>query len=114
MIEDNVDNMQHHVISVVSGFFEKYFKTDAKNLASSFEQKYKTLLQQCDQEDTSEVEGFRRLITSFRPALTSVLQPCEEFDMLLTMVLWMFKASWEGAHRRKKKPSLQTYHPLRY
>jgi ethanolamine utilization protein EutA len=24
--------------------------------------------------------------------------------MLLTMILWMFKAPWEGAHRRKSKP----------
>ncbi|MHA2191350.1 MAG: ethanolamine ammonia-lyase reactivating factor EutA, partial [Candidatus Thorarchaeota archaeon] len=45
-------------------------------------------------------------------ALASVLQPCEEFDMLMTMVLWMFKATWEGAHRRRKKPSSRREGPV--
>jgi ethanolamine utilization protein EutA len=32
--------------------------------------------------------------------------------MLMTMVLWMFKATWEGAHRRRKKPSSRREGPV--
>ncbi len=112
MTESNVESMKHNVIGVVKGFFEKHFGEDAVNLGDSFEVQYSSLLQQYDPEVTSEVDGMRQLITSFKPALSSVMQPSEEFDQLLTMVLWMFKAPWEGAHRRKKKPSPKRDGPI--
>lgn len=104
MIEDNVQNMAHHVFGIVKGFFEKHIREDAESLADSFEQEYRALIKEDELKELSEVEGLRRLIVSFRPALSSVLQPCEAFDNLLTMMLFMFKASWEGAHRREKEP----------
>lgn len=104
MIEDNVKNMKHHVIGIARGFFEKHFSEDAERMSNSFEAAYNAQLENYELKDESEVEGLRKLIVSFRPALSSVLKPSEEFDMLLTMMLFMFKASWEGAHRRKKKP----------
>ncbi len=112
MIEDTVGNMKHHVIGVVKGFFEKHFPDDAETLANSFEQQYRQILQEDELKNLTEVEGLRRLITSFKPALSSVLEPCEEFDMLLTMMLFVFKASWEGAHRRKKKPAPKKKGPM--
>ncbi|MHA2350889.1 MAG: ethanolamine ammonia-lyase reactivating factor EutA [Candidatus Thorarchaeota archaeon] len=87
---DNAENMKSNVIGVVKGFFEKHFSKDAEDLGNSFEQNYMALLQKHEQ----------------------VLQPCEEFDMLMTMVLWMFKATWEGAHRRRKKPSPRREGPV--
>ncbi len=104
MIEDNVKNIESHVTGISRGFFEKHFSEDAERMSNSFEAAYKALLEQYELKDDSEVEGLRRLIVSFRPALSSVLEPSEEFDNLLTMMLFMFKASWEGAHRRRKKP----------
>ena len=104
MTNEKVENMKHSVISVVKGFFEKHFPDEAQDMRKSFEDKYTTLLQELGLEGLSEVEGMRNLIVSFKPALSSIMQPCEEYDMLLTMVLWMFKAPWEGAHRRKSKP----------
>ncbi|MHA1480847.1 MAG: ethanolamine ammonia-lyase reactivating factor EutA, partial [Candidatus Thorarchaeota archaeon] len=68
-------------------------------------EKYNATLCEQEQSDLSEIDGLRNLITSFKPALSSVLQPCEEYDMLMNMILMMFKASWEGANRRKNKPS---------
>ncbi len=96
--------MESHVFGIVKGFFEKHLGEDAETLSDSFATAYSTQLEQYELKDSSEVEGLRRLIVSFRPALSSVLDPGEEFDNLLTMMLFMFKASWEGAHRRKKKP----------
>ena len=112
MIEDNVSNMRYHVIGIAKGFFEKHFSEDAESMGNSFEAQYLAQLEQHELKDTSEVEGLRSLIVSFRPALSSVLQPSEEFDTLLTMMLFMFKASWEGAHRRKKKPAPKKKGPI--
>ena len=112
MVEDKVETMRYHVIGVAKGFFEKHFTEDAESMGDSFEAEYKKQLQQHELKDASEVEGLRRLIVSFRPALSLVLQPCEEFDTLLTMMLWMFKAPWEGAHRRKKKPPPKKKGPI--
>ncbi|MFW9803036.1 MAG: ethanolamine ammonia-lyase reactivating factor EutA [Candidatus Thorarchaeota archaeon] len=104
MIEDAVGNMQSHVISITRGFFEEHFPDDAEAMSKAFAEKYESLVEQQEREDATEVEGMRNLIVSFRPALSYVLQQCEEFDMLLTMMLYSFKASWEGAHRRRSKP----------
>jgi ethanolamine utilization protein EutA len=101
---DSVSNMKQNVISVVKGFFKERLPDDGVALGGSFERTYLHLLQS-QTSDESEVAGIRQLIVQFRPALTSVLQPCEEFDELMTMVMYMFKAVWEGAHRRKTKPS---------
>jgi ethanolamine utilization protein EutA len=104
MIEDSVGNMKHHIIGVVKGFFEKQFRETAEALSKSFEEKYTALVEENEREDASEVEGLRNLIVSFKPALSLVLELCEEFDMLMTMIQFMLKASWEGAHRRSAKP----------
>ena len=112
MTIDSVSNMKQHVIGVTKGFFEKKFSEEAAGLAESFERKYEGLLQLQEDEEPSEVAGIRQLIVQFKPALASVLQPCEEFDELLTMVMWMFKAVWEGAHRRKRKPSPKREGPV--
>jgi ethanolamine utilization protein EutA len=104
MIEENIANTKYHVVSVVKGFFEKHFPENAEELSESFRNKYTSLVEETEQEGASEVEGYRNLIVSFKPALSSVLEPCEEFDMLMTMMLFMFKASWEGAHRRQAMP----------
>ncbi|MGY5876543.1 MAG: ethanolamine ammonia-lyase reactivating factor EutA [Candidatus Thorarchaeota archaeon] len=105
MIDDKVGTIKYHVISIVKGFFDKHFHENAADLSKSFEEEYTTLVREQERDDMSEVEGMRNLIVSFKPALSSVLEPCEEFDMLMTMMLFSLKASWEGAHRRKSKPS---------
>ncbi|MFW9967593.1 MAG: ethanolamine ammonia-lyase reactivating factor EutA [Candidatus Thorarchaeota archaeon] len=112
MIEDSVGAMKSHVYGIVRGFFEKHFPADAEDLSKAFGEKYTALVKQQEREDATEEEGMRNLIVSFKPVLASVLQPCEEFDMLMTMMLWTFKASWEGAHRRKSKPSVTRKGPV--
>ena len=112
MIDENVENVKHNVIGVVKDFFEKHFTKDADKLTRSFEDKYGELHGDVVLKDLTEVDGLRLLITSFKPALSSVLEPCVEFDMLVTMMLFMFKASWEGANRRKKKPVRKKMGPI--
>jgi ethanolamine utilization protein EutA len=112
MVEDSVTDMKSEVISTVNDFFEKHFTEQAEKMSSSFERNYDELLNQGGLSDLSEVERIRRLIVSFKPALTSVLEPCEEYDKLLTMLLYIFKARWEGANRRKKRSPAKRQGPV--
>ncbi len=112
MIADPVGNMKSHVVGIVKGFFEQHFSEDAEDLTKAFADRYTSLVEQNERKGVTEVEGIRNLIVSFKPALSSVLQPCEEFDMLMTMMLWSLKASWEGAHRRKSKPPVSKKGPV--
>jgi ethanolamine utilization protein EutA len=97
--------MRQSVVGVTKEFFRKNFSKEAADLGESFERTYLNLVKQHTEEDDTEVSGIRQLIVQFKPALASVLEPCEEFDELMTMVMWMFKAVWDGANRRKKKPA---------
>ena len=95
--------MKQHIIGVVKTFFEKQFPERSEEWSKSFEEEYTKLVEINDGDNMSEVEGMRNIIVSFRPALSSVLEPCEEYDILMTMVQSMLKAPWEGAHRRSTK-----------
>ena len=104
MFVDKIDSLRNYILGITKGFFEKHFMENSQNMSESFEEAFTKQLEQYELKDDSEVEGIRRLIVSFRPALSSVLQPCAEFDALMTMLQMTLQASWEGAHRRKKKP----------
>lgn len=104
MTTGDADNLKLNVIGFVKEFFENYYQKDATGLDESFARHYDTLLQQHEHEDTTEISRIRRLITEFKPALAVALPPGEDFDKLLTMIIYTFKAVWDGAHRRKKKP----------
>jgi ethanolamine utilization protein EutA len=112
MTNNTVPNLKQSVIIAVSEFFRDRFGWEGETLAASFEQAYEERLQPHMKTDTPEVAGIRQLIVQFRPALSSVLQPCEEFDQLLTLIMWMFKVPWEGAHRRSQRPSPRRDGPI--
>jgi hypothetical protein len=100
---ENVETMRYHTPGIVRGFFEKHFPEKADDMAKSFKEKFESLLVN---EYSSEVEGLQNIIVSIKQAVESVLEPCEEYDKLMTMMLFTLKASWEGAHRRKTTGSL--------
>ena len=99
---DSVASIRKYVSHITTEFFAKHFPDNAENLSSSFEEAYNSLLDQYVMREDTEVEKLRKLIVSYRPALSSVLELCAEFDALMTMVQMTLKASWDGAHRRKK------------
>ncbi|NHI88177.1 MAG: hypothetical protein EAX87_01570 [Candidatus Thorarchaeota archaeon] len=112
MNEDRVRNMKQHIVGVVGTFFEKQFPERSGEWSKSFEEEYTSLVEKYGRENSSEVEGMRNLIVSFKPALSYVLEPCEEYDILMTMVQSMLKAPWEGAHRRMTKPATPSKGPV--
>jgi len=105
VIDDRVKNMKLNIVRTVKGFFEKHFPDTSEELSRDFEERYIALVEENEHEVASEVEAMRNLIICFKPSLSLVLEPCEEFDMLMTMIQFMLKAPWKGAHRRKMKPA---------
>jgi hypothetical protein len=112
MIDEKIEALKYRIIDIVKGFFEEHYYGNAVNMTESFKDRYITLVEKNQTEVASEIEGMQNLIMSFKPALSSVLEPCEEFDMLMTMMLYSLKAPWEGAHRRKKKPPPKHIGPI--
>ena len=101
MVHEKVENMRYYILEIVKNFFEKYYPNDSEEMYRSFENKYTSLLVG---DYDSEIEGLQNLIVSFKPALSLIMEPCAEYDMLLTMMVSTFKARWENAHRRKQRP----------
>ncbi|MGY5873823.1 MAG: ethanolamine ammonia-lyase reactivating factor EutA, partial [Candidatus Thorarchaeota archaeon] len=112
MSVDKVESLRNYVSYVTREFFGKHFMENAETMSTSFEEAYNEQLEQYVMRDESEVEGIRRLIVSFRPALSSVLELSAEFDALMTMVQMTLKASWDGAHRRKDKSAQKKKGPI--
>lgn len=104
-MNERVRNMKQHIVGVARTFFERQFPQRSEELSKSFEEEFAALVEKNERDNASEVEGMRDLIVSFKPALSSVLEPCEEYDILITMVQSMLKAPWEGAHRRVTRPA---------
>ena len=103
-MHDRTRTMKSHILNMSRSFFGKYLPENEEKLSRAFEENYLRLTESTEVDDASEVEGLRTLIVSFRPALAAVLEPCEEFDMLMAMALSILKAPWEGAHRRTTRP----------
>ncbi|MHA1929268.1 MAG: hypothetical protein ACTSV2_11900, partial [Candidatus Thorarchaeota archaeon] len=112
MTEDRVESLRNYILYVVSEFFGKHFPDNADTMRNSFYEAYFTQIQQYVMSDDSEIEGIRRLIVSFRPALSSVLELSAEFDALMTMVQMTIKPQWDGAHRRQDKPAQEKHGPI--
>ncbi|MGY5878733.1 MAG: ethanolamine ammonia-lyase reactivating factor EutA [Candidatus Thorarchaeota archaeon] len=112
MSVDKVESLRNYVSYITREFFGKHFIENAETMSASFEEAYNKQLELYDMRDDSEVEGIRRLIVSFRPALSSVLELSAEFDALMTMIQMTLKVSWDGAHRRKDKPALKKQGPI--
>ncbi|MFW9806131.1 MAG: ethanolamine ammonia-lyase reactivating factor EutA [Candidatus Thorarchaeota archaeon] len=102
MSADKTASLRQYVIQMTTDFFEKQYSDNAVVMRTSFENAYNSFFEQYVLREDTEVERLRRIIVSYRPALSSVLEPCAEFDALMTMALMTLKASWDGAHRRSK------------
>ncbi|MBD3405284.1 MAG: hypothetical protein GF411_03995 [Candidatus Lokiarchaeota archaeon] len=97
---EKVENMRYYVQETVTRFIDKHFPERSEEMNADFEEKFSELQQSYE----SEVEGLQKLMKSINPAVSSVLGMCEEYDILMAMIVSLFKATWEGAQRRKKKP----------
>ena len=99
-IKINVESVKSSTVWIVNVFFKKYHTEDAPDMMDSFSQKYDSLLQQHEQEDVTDLSRLYRLISEFKPALASVIQPGMEFDGMCGAMVDMFDVTLAGVKRR--------------
>ena len=99
-IKINLESVKSSTIWMVNVFFKKYHAEDEPDMMDSFSQKYDSLLQQHEQEDVSDLSRLYRLISEFKPALASVLQPGMEFNGMCNVIVDMFNITLAGVKRR--------------
>ena len=99
-IKINVESVKSSTVWIVNVFFKKYHKADAPDMMASFSPKYDSLLQQHEQEDVTDLSRLYRLISEFKPALASVIQPGMEFDGMCGAMVDMFDVTLAGVKRR--------------
>ncbi len=99
-IKINVESVKSSTIWMVNVFFKKYHMDDAPDMMDSFTQKYNSLLLQHEQKDITDLSRLYRLISEFKPALASVLQPRKEFEGMCSAMVDMFNVTLAGVKRR--------------
>ena len=89
-IEINLDTQKWAIIETVKhALFVKQYQ-DAEDLGEKLMQHYEKLLQEHKHEDLTDIQRFYRLITEFKPALTSILKIGEIFDQICDMAIMQF------------------------
>ncbi|MHA1552395.1 MAG: ethanolamine ammonia-lyase reactivating factor EutA, partial [Candidatus Heimdallarchaeaceae archaeon] len=99
-IKINLESVKSSAVWMVNVFFKKYHTEDVTDMMDSFSQEYDNLLQQHEQEDVNDLSRLYRLISEFKPALASVLQPGKEFNGMCNVMVDMFNVTLAGVKRR--------------
>lgn len=99
-VQLDIESLKFGISGIVSKFFEKSTSKESAALKDSFISNYYSILEQYEEEDTNDYLKLRRLITEFKPALSSVLQPGEEFDGLCESVIPLFNVMLDSAKRQ--------------
>ncbi|MFX1282583.1 MAG: ethanolamine ammonia-lyase reactivating factor EutA [Promethearchaeota archaeon] len=107
-VQLDIESLKFGVSGIVSKFFEKSSSRESTALIGSFISNYYSALEKYEEEDTNDFLKLRRLITEFKPALSSVLQPGEEFDGLCESVIPLFNVMLDSAKQQIMGESSQS------
>jgi ethanolamine utilization protein EutA len=99
-VQLDIESLKDGISGIVSKFFEQSTSKESVVLKDSFISNYYSALEQYEEEDTNDYLKLRRLITEFKPALSSVLQPGEEFDGLCESVIPFFNVMLDSAKQQ--------------
>lgn len=108
MVEVDVNKLKWQILEIVQKFFEKHFSKNAPDLEERFTRQYDSLLQQYESENPSERSRVHHLIKEFKPALSSVIGPGENFDRLLGEVSPVLNAALSRAEQSNIQASIRT------
>ncbi|MHA1473964.1 MAG: ethanolamine ammonia-lyase reactivating factor EutA [Promethearchaeota archaeon] len=89
-IEINLDTQKWSIIETIKhALFVKQYQ-NAEELGEKLKQHYESLLQKYIHEDDTDIKRYYRLITEFKPALSSILKIGEDFDQICDMAIGQF------------------------
>lgn len=99
-VKIDIEAIKSAIGQTLNRFFEKSSYNDVARLKESFLHHYFSLVKQHEEEDINDFLKLRRLITEFKPALTTILQPGAEFDVLCDWLLITFNFQLANARRQ--------------
>ncbi len=107
-VQLDIESLKLEISEIVSKFFEKDTRKESITLKDSFISIYYSNLNKYEEEDTNDYLKLRRLITEFKPALSSVLKSGEEFDDLCESVIPFFNVMLDSAKQQIMEESSQS------
>ena len=100
-IEINIDSHKLAIVYYIKMILASNANPNAESLGDQFLQQYEKLLQEHENEDFYDLLRYYRLITEFKPALSTILKPGKEFDMCCDAVIQPFNVPpHQGAAHR--------------
>ena len=99
-IKVDIVNHKYWIVRTVHAFLDKYSKEKAEELKEKFEEKFNELIKKYEEEDTTELAQFYRLISEFRPALKVIMESGQIFDNLCDRMAEMFDITLAGIQRK--------------
>ena len=105
-IEINIDSHKWAIVYYIKTILASNANPNAESLGDQFLQKYEKLLQEHENEDVYDLLRYYRLITEFKPALSTILKPGKEFDMCCDAVMQPFNVPLNRIRSQVKENKL--------
>lgn len=102
-IEINVDSQKGAMVYYIKTILASNGNPNAERLGDEFLQQYEKLLQEHENEDIYDLLRYYRLITEFKPALSTILKPGKEFDMCCDAVIPIFNVPLDRIRTQVKE-----------
>ncbi len=91
-LEINIDSIKNGLIHYIKYMCDSFPNHKDTQIGDKFADHYEFLLQEHQQDDTSDLDRLYRLVTTFKPALSRVLKPSQEFDLLCDVAITNFNS----------------------
>lgn len=105
-IEINIDSQKLAIVYYIKMILASKANPNAESLGDQFLQKYEKLLQEHENEDIYDLLRYYRLITEFKPALSTILKPGKVFDMCCDTVIPPFNVPLDRIRSQVKENKL--------
>ncbi len=105
-IEINADSYAYAQVYYIKRILEANSNPNAESLGDEFMQQYEKLLKEHENEDIYDLHRYYRLITEFKPALSTILMPGKEFDMICDAAVVNFNVPLERIRSQIKENKL--------
>ncbi|MHA1670267.1 MAG: ethanolamine ammonia-lyase reactivating factor EutA [Promethearchaeota archaeon] len=105
-IEMPTDSMMWSMAFYIKTILTKNGNANAEALSDKFMEEYKRLVQEHENEDVYDLLRYYRLITEFKPALSTILKPGKEFDMCCDIVISSFNTPLDRVRKQVKEGKL--------
>ncbi|MHA1952564.1 MAG: ethanolamine ammonia-lyase reactivating factor EutA [Candidatus Heimdallarchaeaceae archaeon] len=102
-IKVDIATQRWTIVGIVHAFLDRYNKENAEELKEKFEKKYNVLIKQHEKKDRTEILQYYRLISEFRLALESIMEPGQIFENVCERMAEMFDITLAGIQRQVDK-----------